>query len=129
MTIAAVDAGILNLTRFEAPAPERWFYGQRRLGLEIRDFYGRLIDGLRADAVAPLRRRRRGRRRHEPARQPARRGHGRPLLGILKVDKDGFATADFQLPDFNGALRLMAVAWSADKLTPRATSSCARRWR
>ena len=36
--------------------------------------------------------------------------------GILKVDKDGFAIADFQLPDFNGALRLMAVAWSADKL-------------
>ncbi|HEX7075591.1 MAG TPA: MG2 domain-containing protein, partial [Hyphomicrobiaceae bacterium] len=49
VTVAAVDLGILNLTRFEAPAPEGWFYGQRRLGTEIRDYYGRLIDGMRAE--------------------------------------------------------------------------------
>ena len=28
--VAAVDLGILNLTRFETPAPENWFYAQRR---------------------------------------------------------------------------------------------------
>ncbi len=49
VTVAAVDLGILNLTRFEPPQPERWFHGQRRLGTEIRDFYGRLIDGMRAE--------------------------------------------------------------------------------
>ncbi len=49
VTVAAVDVGILNLTRYEAPAPERWFLGQRRLGTEIRDYYGRLIDGMRAE--------------------------------------------------------------------------------
>ena len=117
VTIAAVDAGILNLTRFEAPAPERWFYGQRRLGLEIRDFYGRLIDGMRAE---------RGKLRSggDGEAGGGMSLHGSPPVedtvalysGILKVDKDGFAIADFQLPDFNGALRLMAVAWSADKL-------------
>ena len=49
ITLAAVDLGILNLTRFQTPAPENWFYAQRRMGLEIRDFYGRLIDGMRAE--------------------------------------------------------------------------------
>ena len=49
VTLAAVDLGILNLTRFQTPAPENWFYAQRRMGLEIRDFYGRLIDGMRAE--------------------------------------------------------------------------------
>lgn len=43
--VAAVDVGILNLTRYEPPKPDEWYFGQRRLGLEIRDLYGRLIDG------------------------------------------------------------------------------------
>ena len=42
VTIAAVDVGILNLTRYEAPKPERHFYAQHKLALELRDFYGRL---------------------------------------------------------------------------------------
>ncbi|TAG24429.1 MAG: alpha-2-macroglobulin family protein, partial [Rhodobacterales bacterium] len=46
VTIAAVDVGILNLTGFEAPDPQGHYFGQRRLGVGIRDIYGRLIDGL-----------------------------------------------------------------------------------
>ena len=49
VAVAAVDVGILNLTRYKSPAPERHFYAQRKLGVEIRDFYGRLIDGMRAE--------------------------------------------------------------------------------
>ena len=29
---------------------------------------------------------------------------------------DGTAKVDFDLPDFNGTVRVMAVAWSADKV-------------
>ncbi len=55
VTVAAVDVGILNLTRYEPPAPDLWYYGQRQLGLEIRDLYGRLIDArsVRRGACAP----------------------------------------------------------------------------
>ena len=49
VTVAATDVGILNLTRFETPKPDGWFFGQRRLGSEIRDLYGRLLDGMRAE--------------------------------------------------------------------------------
>src|SRR5690606_29914496 len=45
VTVAAVDVGILNLTNYKAPDPENWFFGQRMLGLELRDLYGLLIDG------------------------------------------------------------------------------------
>src|SRR5690606_36520616 len=45
VTVAAVDVGILNLTRYTPPDLTGWYYGQRRLGLEIRDLYGQLIDG------------------------------------------------------------------------------------
>ncbi len=46
VTIAAVDEGILNLTGFKAPDPQGYYFGQRKLGIGIRDVYGRLIDGL-----------------------------------------------------------------------------------
>ncbi|MGL5008566.1 MAG: alpha-2-macroglobulin family protein, partial [Paracoccaceae bacterium] len=37
VTLAAVDVGILNLTGFEAPDPSAHYFGQRKLGVGIRD--------------------------------------------------------------------------------------------
>ncbi|MDJ0932247.1 alpha-2-macroglobulin family protein [Breoghania sp.] len=110
MTVAAVDVGILNLTRYEPPAPDDWYFGQRKLGMEMRDLYGQLIDrmvgtrgsvrsggdgvGLRAEGSPPTQ---------------------KPLAlfsGIVKVNADGIATVDFDIPDFNGTVKVMAVAWS-----------------
>lgn len=115
LTVAAVDAGILNLTRFEAPAPERWFGAQRKLGMELRDLYGRLIDGMRAergklrsggDGGAP-----------DLAMAGAQSVDEIVSLfsGVVKVGPDGKAEVSFDLPDWNGSVRLMAVAWSAGK--------------
>ena len=53
-TIAAVDVGILNLTSFAAPDPSDHYFGQRRLGMSLRDLYGRLIDG-RTGAMGTIR--------------------------------------------------------------------------
>src|SRR5262245_57174919 len=36
--------------------------------------------------------------------------------GIVKVNADGTTKVEFQLPDFNGTVRLTAVAWSASKV-------------
>ena len=46
VAVAAVDVGILTLTHYQTPEPDGWYFGQRRLGLEIRDLYGQLIDGM-----------------------------------------------------------------------------------
>jgi uncharacterized protein YfaS (alpha-2-macroglobulin family) len=115
VTVAAVDVGILNLTRFVAPAPEKWFHAQRRLGVEMRDLYGRLIDGMRAE---------RGRLRSGGDGSDGLAADGSPPVekplalfsGIVPVRSDGTADVTFQMPDFNGTVRMMAVAWSGDKV-------------
>lgn len=115
MTLAAVDVGILNLTRFKSPAPGAWFNSQTRLGTEIRDYYGRLIDGMRAE---------RGTLRFGGDADSGLQMQGAPPVeatvaefsGIVAVGPDGKATVGFDLPEFNGTVRLMAVAWTPTKL-------------
>lgn len=110
VTVAAVDVGILNLTRYEVPDPDGWYFGQRQLGLEIRDLYGRLIDGSLGAA---------GRLRTggDGAAMPL---NGSPptqklvafFSGPVKVDAEGKANVSLDIPQFNGTVRVMAVAWS-----------------
>lgn len=108
-TLAATDEGILQLTRFKSPDPNAYLFGKRRLGLDIRDEYGRLLDGS-ADAG--------------PIHEGGDEGAGGPGLAVtstrtialfsgpLTVGADGVAHARLAIPDFEGELRLMAVAWS-----------------
>ena len=109
-TIAAVDVGILNLTGFESPDPTGYYFGQRRLGMELRDLYGRLINGMQGTP---------GRLRSGGDGALARVNAPPPteeliafFSGPLEVDAEGYATASFDLPAFNGTVRLMAVVWS-----------------
>lgn len=110
VTVAAVDVGILNLTRYEAPDPDSWYFGQRQLGLEIRDLYGRLIDGSLGAA---------GRLRSggDGGQMPLQGSPPTEKLvaffsGPVKLDAEGKAQVSFDIPQFNGTARLMAVAWT-----------------
>ncbi|MBN8631218.1 MAG: alpha-2-macroglobulin family protein [Rhodobacterales bacterium] len=111
VTIAAVDVGILNLTGFKAPDPSDYYFGQRRLGVGIRDIYGRLIDGLNG-ATGEV-------RSGGDAGAQARLQAPPPteelvayFTGPVTVGEDGYARASFDLPSFNGTVKVMAVAWS-----------------
>ncbi len=111
VTIAAVDVGILNLTGFKDPDPQGHYFGQRRLGVGIRDIYGRLIDGLNG-AVGEV-------RSGGDAGAQARLQAPPPteelvayFTGPLTVGADGYARTTFDLPSFNGTVKVMAVAWS-----------------
>ncbi len=115
VTVAAVDVGILNLTRYQVPAPEAHFYAQRKLAIELRDFYGRLIDGMRAE---------RGKLRSGGDGMEGGGLQGSPPVeetvsyysGIVTVGADGTASVSFPVPSFNGTVRVMAVAWTKSKL-------------
>jgi alpha-2-macroglobulin len=109
VTVAAVDEGILLLTRFQSPDPAQYFFGKRRLGVELRDDYGRLLDPNQGAAAQ--------------VRQGGDQIGGAGLTvvptktvalfsGPVKLDARGRATVTLDVPDFNGELRLMAVAWS-----------------
>ncbi len=111
VTLAAVDLGILNLTGFQSPDPSEHYFGQRRLGVEIRDIYGRLINGMNGaqgqvrsggDAGG-------GMQRQSP---PPTEELVAFFSGKIEVGPEGTAKASFDIPDFNGTVRLMAVAWS-----------------
>lgn len=108
LTLAAVDDAVLNLTDFQTPRPETHFHGKFRLGVDLRDLYGRLIDP-RSQGVGELR---------QGGDLLSRRNRDLPdksnevvalFSGIVKVGPDGKASVPLALPDFNGRLRLMAV--------------------
>lgn len=109
VTLAAVDQGILQLTRFKSPSPAGHYLVQRRLGVGMRDDYGRLIRGL-------------------PGQGDDQGGDamGRGLdvvptktvalfSGVVPVT-DGMARIPLDIPDFQGELRLMAVAFDGAKV-------------
>jgi uncharacterized protein YfaS (alpha-2-macroglobulin family) len=112
VTLAAVDEGILRLTRFVSPDPTQHFLGRRRLGLDIRDDWGRLI--APADGEATL------------LRQGGDEGSfvlpDIPIRTVtlftppVQVGADGVANIPLDLPDFNGEVRLMVVAWQGSRI-------------
>lgn len=113
VTLAAVDEGILRLTKFSSPNPTDWYYGKKAMGLSLYDDYGRLLDpnlGLPAEVRTG---------------GDQLGGEGLSVVptqtvalfsGIVEVGRGGEAEIDFSIPEFNGELRLMAVAWSASGL-------------
>lgn len=108
-TIAAVDVGILNLTGFQAPDPSAHYFGQRRLGVAIHDLYGRLIDA-RQGAVGDVRSGGDAGADVETGPVPTE-----DLVSLFSGEVEltnGRAEVTFEVPAFNGAVRLMAVVWT-----------------
>ena len=114
VTLAAVDEAVLRMTSFATPDPADHYLGRREPGFELRDIYNQLID---------------------PAGNPGRLkegGDGNANLnmggldvktfktvalfeGPVKLDPEGHARVSVDVPDFSGRLRLMAIAWTADR--------------
>ena len=114
VVVAAVDVGILNLTNYKPPAPDDYYLGQRRLTAEIRDIYGQLIDGMQGAA---------GKIRTggdiggvELSGSPPAQAPLALYSGIVTVGRDGVAQVAFDIPAFAGTVRVMAIAWSKDKV-------------
>ena len=116
VTLAAVDEAVLKLTDFASPAPADYFYGKRKLGVELRDLYGRLIDP-HANAIGALRSGGDEFAKRAVAGLPDKSNQVVALFsGIVKLDAQGAATVKLDMPDFQGQVRLMAVAFAAHKV-------------
>lgn len=116
VTVSAVDVGILNITKFPVPDANKHFFAQRRLGVDAYDVYGRVIESLDGEigrirfggdmALQPL----------AQARRPTSKVQTVDLFsGPVKLDAKGQAKIALKVPDFNGTLRVSALAYSADR--------------
>ncbi|MDQ2095645.1 alpha-2-macroglobulin family protein [Rhodalgimonas zhirmunskyi] len=111
VTVAAVDVGILNITGFESPDPSAHYFGQRRLGMDIHDVYGRLIDGMNG-AMGQVRSGGDASLEEGTQSPPPTEELVAYFSGPVTVGADGRAEVSFDIPEFNGTVKLMAVAWS-----------------
>jgi len=122
VSLAAVDEGVLRLTGFASPEPAAHFLGRRRLGLDIRDDWGRLIPPAEGEATS--------------LRQGGDDGGGalaeipQKVVALfappVQAGADGMVPVSLDLPDFSGQVRLMAVAWQGDRVGSAAVDMLVR---
>jgi uncharacterized protein YfaS (alpha-2-macroglobulin family) len=114
ITLAAVDVGVLNITEYVTPDPFKWFFEPHRYGVDQRDIYGQIIELIDGSVTKP--------RFGGDADKHA--GGARPdteveivslFSGLVETDAQGMAKVALAIPDFNGKLRLMAVAFNDDQ--------------
>lgn len=117
-TLALVDEGILLLTKHDSPDPVDAVFGKARLGVDLYDDYGRILDPNQGEMGA-LR-----------SGGDAIGGAGLSAVptktvalftGPVTLNTDGQANIPVALPDFNGSLRLMSVVWSETALGAAST--------
>lgn len=115
VTVAAVDEGILQITEFETPSPLDYFFQQRRLSVGSYDTWALLLPEYEQIL-----------RRSSPsggaAEERVRRKNLMPIsvrrvkpVALWSGIVDGaqeWQTVEFDVPEFNGALRIMVVVSS-----------------
>ena len=119
VTLAAVDTGILQITDFTPPDPEAALFGKRAFPLDVFDDYSRMLAPFRGlDRVGG----------------DVLGGAGLSVVPTQTVAlfegpvrlRDGEASVTLDIPDFQGELTLMAVAWSDDRLGSASTTMTVR---
>ncbi|HEV8285652.1 MAG TPA: MG2 domain-containing protein [Chitinophagaceae bacterium] len=111
VTLAAVDNGVLQISDFKTPDPYNYFYQKKALQVNAFDLYPLLFPEVRAklsssggDADLEMN------KRVNP--MPAKRIKIMSYWsGIAKTNSDGEASFEFNIPQFSGEVRLMAVAY------------------
>lgn len=111
VTLAAVDNGVLQISNFETPDPYTHFYAKRALEVNGYDLYPLLFPEVRpslsstgGDAEGDMK------KRVNP--MPAKRIKIVSYWsGIAKANGSGEAEFEFDIPQFSGEVRLMALAY------------------
>ena len=116
VTVFAVDEAICMLTEFATPDPLKWFLAQRALGVNLFDIYADLMPIVDETALGgashPA-----GGEAGELSRRlnPIKANRFKPVAlwaGQVSIGTNGEAEVHFDVPEFAGELRLMAMAWN-----------------
>ncbi|MEH8260408.1 alpha-2-macroglobulin [Aeromonas veronii] len=115
VVLAAVDRGVLNISDYQPLDPFETFFGRKRFAQDLFDNYGQVIppqDGKLA------------RLNYGGDRAPLKKGgalESRVEIaalwsGEVSFDESGKAVIPLELPNFNGELALMALAWNEQQV-------------
>ncbi len=107
VTVAAVDQGILSLTGFASPDPARQLFARRALGVDTFETIGWALR-LGGDPAISSGGGADGPELGSSAARPIK-----PVSlwsGVVEVPRSGKAKVRFDVPQYRGALRVMAVA-------------------
>ncbi|HLP20516.1 MAG TPA: alpha-2-macroglobulin family protein, partial [Chitinophagales bacterium] len=110
ITLAAVDEGILQITNYQTPDPYSFFYSKRALEVNSFDLYPLLFPELRGTLSST------GGDGFDLSKRTNPLQNKRVKLvsywsGITDANGNGEANFEFDIPQFSGQLRLMAVAY------------------
>ncbi len=113
VTLSAVDNGVLQVSDYKTPDPYKYFYQKKALQVSAFDLYPLLFEEIRAklsstggDGTYEIS----ANKRNNP--MPAKRIKVVSYWGgIKKANGNGVAEFEFDIPQFSGELRLMAVSY------------------
>jgi len=117
ITIAAIDEGICQLTNYQPPDPFGYFFGKKRLEVTSHDIYSWILPEIEKSGSSSTP------SGGEPGAikrrvSPLSVARVKPVAlwsGLVKVDKNGKGFITFNVPQFNGSLRVMAVLFSENE--------------
>ncbi|KAA9041505.1 hypothetical protein FW778_05655 [Ginsengibacter hankyongi] len=110
-SIAIVDEGLLDLTRFKTPDPHEYFYAKEALGVKSWDLYDYVIGawGGNLERILTIG----GDEGNNGPIQPKKANRFKPVveyLGPFHLGKGEKATHNFTLPQYIGSVRVMVIA-------------------
>jgi uncharacterized protein YfaS (alpha-2-macroglobulin family) len=117
VTIAAVDQGILQLVSEKRPDPFAYFYQHRALEVMTHDIFALLLPEIAARNKAVAGGSESGEGIAQFLRTDGMR-RAKPVSfwsGVLTAGEDGLAKASFDIPDFQGAVRVTAVVHAEEQ--------------
>jgi len=114
-TLAIVDEGLLDLTRFKTPDPWNYFYAREALGVRTWDLYDQVIGafGQQLQRVLAL-----GGSDEASPDAAAKANRFKPVVryvGPFKLAKGKKAQHSFTISNYVGSVRVMVVATDGDR--------------
>ena len=112
VTLAAVDEGILQITNYDTPNPFNFMYAKRPLEVNSYDLYELLLPEFKRNSSTGGDG---GEDESKKRTNPITVKRFKLLSfwsGIKKANGDGIVKIPVNIPQFNGSVRLMAVAYS-----------------
>ena len=109
-TIAIVDEGLLDITKFKTPDPHQYFFAKEALGVRTWDFYDRILSNFKGgrgrilsiggDAAIQI----------EGTPKPNRFPPVVMHAGPFKLEKGRKQKHQFKMPNYSGSVKVMIVA-------------------